>query len=73
MSPGAYELTLGGSCAPGATNYNILPRCSYWVVVHVCQSHVEIEYYSVVYFDRVTAFKRHISELPLWAGLKRAV
>ena len=23
----------------------------------MCQSRVEIEYYSVVYFDRVTAFK----------------
>ena len=25
--------------------------------VHVCQSRVEIEYYFVAYFDRVTAFK----------------
>ena len=37
------------------------------------QSRVEIEYYSVAYFDRVSALKCDISELPLKAELKCAV
>ena len=33
------------------------------------QSHVEIEGYSIAYFDRIAAFKAPIAEFPLRAGL----
>ena len=33
--------------------------------MYMWQSRVEIEAYSVAYFDHIAAFKRHIAELPL--------
>ena len=37
--------------------------------IHVWQSRVEIEHYSVVYYDRITAFEAFCAELQLRVGL----
>ena len=38
-------------------------------LTHMWQSQIEIEYYSVTYFERVTKLTRYSAELPLRAGL----
>ena len=41
--------------------------------IHVWQSRVEIEHYSVAYYDRITAFEALCAEIQLRAGLICAV
>ena len=37
--------------------------------VHVWQSQIEIKYYSIVYFERITEFVTLFTEVPLRVGL----